>query len=80
MTGIAVEGVPEALGRLSGSGDLVELPLGPRRTVRVLAEFAADLEDRVLRALGRLHAARPRQTAIPGPTWSRPCPTSRGTR
>ena len=40
-------------------------PVGPRRTVRVLAEFAADLEDRVLRALGRLHAARPRQSAIP---------------
>jgi selenocysteine-specific elongation factor len=31
----------------------------------VLAGFAADLEDRVLRALIRLHAARPRQAAIP---------------
>ena len=31
----------------------------------MLAEFAAELEDRVLRALGRLHAARPRQSAIP---------------
>ena len=50
---------------MSDAGRLVELPLGPRRTVRVLAEFAADLEDRVLRALARLHAARPRQSAIP---------------
>jgi selenocysteine-specific elongation factor len=65
MAGIAVDATPEALGRLSGSGALIEMPLGPRRTVRVLAEFAADLEDRVLRALGRLHAARPRQAAIP---------------
>ena len=46
-------------------GALVEVPVGPRRSVRVLAEFVADLEDRVLRALGRLHAARPRQSAIP---------------
>jgi selenocysteine-specific elongation factor len=33
--------------------------------VRILAEFVGDLEDRVLRALGRLHAARPRLSAIP---------------
>ena len=33
--------------------------------MRILAEFVADLEDRVLRALGRLHAARPRHSAIP---------------
>ena len=51
--------------RLTASGALVELPVGPRRSVRVPAEFAADLEDRALRALGRLHAARPRQSAIP---------------
>ena len=31
----------------------------------MLVEFAADLEDRILRALGRLHAAHPRQSAIP---------------
>ncbi len=49
---------------------------GRRRTVRVLGEFAAELEDRVLRALGRLHAAHPRHSAIPraqlaaaSPTW-----------
>ena len=49
----------------TGAEALVELPVGPRRTVRVLGEYAADLEDRVLRAVGRLHAARPRQSAIP---------------
>ena len=47
-------------------GRLVDrFQVGPRRTVRVLAEYAADLEDRALRALGRLHAARPRHSAIP---------------
>jgi selenocysteine-specific elongation factor len=65
MTGLAEPEVPAMLGRLRDAGALVELPVGPRRSIPVLAEFAADLEDRVLRALGRLHAARPRQSAIP---------------
>lgn len=51
--------------RLAAAGGLVELPVGPRRTVRVLVEVARALEDRTLQALGRLHAARPRQSAIP---------------
>ncbi len=50
--------------RLADSGALVELAAGPRRTIRVLAEVASELDDRLLRALGRLHDARPRQTAI----------------
>ncbi len=50
---------------LAEADALVELPIGPRRTVRVLGEFATELEDRVLRAIGRLHAAHPRQSAIP---------------
>ena len=50
---------------LAASDALVELPVGPRRTVRVLGEYAADLEDRVLRAIARLHAAHPRHSAIP---------------
>ncbi len=65
LTGLAIDEVESGLGTLMESGALVELPLGPRRGVRVLVEFADDLEDRVLRALGRLHAARPRQSAIP---------------
>jgi selenocysteine-specific elongation factor len=65
MTGLAVAEILALLGRLRAEGGVVELPLGPRRTVPVLAEFAAELEDRVRRALGRLHAARPRQSAIP---------------
>ena len=53
------------LDQLTASGALVDLPIGPRRSLRILAEFVADLEDRVLRALGRLHEARPRLSAIP---------------
>ena len=64
-TGLAGGELESALAALTASGALVDLPVGPRRTVRVLAEYAADLEERALRALGRLHAARPRHSAIP---------------
>jgi selenocysteine-specific elongation factor len=62
--GLALGEVPRAVGRLSASGGLVELPLGPRRSVWVPTQTAAELEDRVTRALGRLHAARPRQASV----------------
>jgi selenocysteine-specific elongation factor len=65
LTGLPLDQIPAALDRLTASGALVEVPVGPRRSVRILAEFVADLEDRVLRALGRLHAARPRLSAVP---------------
>lgn len=63
-TGIALGELTGALERLAAAGALVELPLGPRRSVRVLADVASALEDRLLRALARLHAEQPRQTAI----------------
>ena len=65
LTGLAVNQIDAGLSALANSGALVELPLGPRRSLRVLTDFVADLEDRVLRALGRLHAAHPRHSAIP---------------
>ncbi len=65
MTGLDESRLHDALAVLAASGGLIELPLGPRRTVRVLAEYASELEDRVLRALRRLHESRPRQSAIP---------------
>jgi selenocysteine-specific elongation factor len=65
LTGLSVDQVEASVSTLASSGALVELPLGPRRTVRVLGEFAGELEDRVLRALSRLHEAHPRQSAIP---------------
>jgi selenocysteine-specific elongation factor len=65
LSGLPIERIPSALDELVASGALIEIPIGPKRSVRILAEVVADLDDRVIRALGRLHAARPRQAAIP---------------
>ena len=65
LTGLSGREVSATLAALTTSGALVDLPAGPRRTLRVLAEYAADLEERALRALARLHAAHPRHSAIP---------------
>ncbi len=63
--GLPIDEVPRWLDQLAATEELIDVPVGPRRTVRILAEFVTDLEDRVLRALGRLHQARPRLSAIP---------------
>lgn len=65
LAGLPRDSVADVLAGLSAAGELVTLQVGPRRSVRVVAAFAAELDDRVLRALGRLHEARPRQSAIP---------------
>ena len=65
QTGVPIDQVSSVLDQLTATGALVDVPVGPRRSLRILAEFVVDLEDRVLRALGRLHAARPRLSAIP---------------
>ncbi len=59
--GLGIAHIDPALAAL----ELVDVPTGPRRTVRLLASVVATLEDRVVRALARLHAAKPRQAAIP---------------
>jgi selenocysteine-specific elongation factor len=65
ITGLNGPQIASSLASLTASGALVDLPVGPRRTVRVLDESVAALEDRVLRALARLHEAHPRQSTIP---------------
>ncbi|MGA8347764.1 MAG: SelB C-terminal domain-containing protein, partial [Isosphaeraceae bacterium] len=65
QTGLPIDQVSPVLDQLTETGALVDVPVGPRRSLRILAEFVVDLEDRVLRALGRLHEARPRLSAIP---------------
>ena len=65
LTGLSVDFIGKGLESLSKAGKLIEVPIGPRRFVRILPDVVADLEDRVLRALGRLHAAKPRLSAIP---------------
>jgi selenocysteine-specific elongation factor len=63
-SGVPVSGVAQAVDGLEASGALVGLPIGPRRTVRVLAEVASELEGRVLRTIARLHEASPRFSSI----------------
>jgi selenocysteine-specific elongation factor len=65
LSGIAVDCISPGLDQLTESGALVDLAIGPRRSVQILAPFVSDLEERVLRALGRLHMASPRLSAIP---------------
>ncbi|MDB5351164.1 MAG: selB [Planctomycetota bacterium] len=62
--GVPIAEVPAEVAHLTARGSLVELPIGPRRTVRVVADVAIELEGRVLRAIGRLHAAHPRHSAV----------------
>ena len=48
---------------------------GPGARSACWPSIAAELEDRVLRAIGRLHAAHPRHSAIPASTSPPRCPT-----
>lgn len=64
-SGLARDRVVELVATLAESGQLIELPLGPRRSIRLAADVVAALEERVQRALGRLHDARPRQSTVP---------------
>ena len=63
-SGVAEVEVTRVVGDLAAAGHLVEIALGPRRATHLVTETVHDLEDRVLRTLGRLHAASPRQAAI----------------
>ena len=64
LTGLSRVELAQAGAALEADGRVVALGSG-KRPARLLAEVAADLEDRVIRALRRLHEARPRQSAIP---------------
>ena len=63
-SGVPIAEVGRAVEGLGASGALVSLPLGPRRTARVLAEVVEGLEGRVLRAIARLHEASPRSSSV----------------
>jgi selenocysteine-specific elongation factor len=64
-TGIPLRDVSAAVAELAESGALVEIPVAARKTIHIVTEAAQALEDRVLRALARLHESKPRQTMIP---------------
>ena len=53
-----------ALESLRNAGRLDALRVGHGRLVEFPSGLVAELEDRILRALGRLHAARPRHSAV----------------
>ena len=79
LTGLAVNEVESGLAALMHSGALVELPLGPRRSVRVLSDFAEDLEDRVLRAWAACMRPIRDIRRSHGPISRRPSPIWRAT-
>lgn len=64
-SGVAPELIGQYVAELRTSGALIDLAIGQRRTVSLLAEAVGELEDRVLRALSRLHEAHPRHASIP---------------
>ena len=80
LTGLRSADVETSLASLSAASALVDLPVGPRRTIRVLDESVAALEDRLLRALARLHDAHPRQSTIPRQGSRQLSPTSTASR
>ncbi|HEU5115658.1 MAG TPA: selenocysteine-specific translation elongation factor, partial [Isosphaeraceae bacterium] len=63
-TALPLKEVQSTLASLRSDGSLGELSVGPRRRALLAASTVETLEGRVLRALGRLHDARPRQSAI----------------
>ncbi len=62
--GVVDDEVPKLVADLTAAGGLIEVHIGPRRTSLVVAEAVHDVEDRIRRALTRLHAASPRQSSI----------------
>ncbi|CAN5801878.1 selenocysteine-specific translation elongation factor [soil metagenome] len=63
-TGLPPETLRTVLDELAEAGALIELPIGSRRSIRLLSEVIEDLEDRLIRAVGRLHLERPRASAV----------------
>jgi selenocysteine-specific elongation factor len=64
-SGVPLGEIGGLLERLKAAKSIVEVATGLRRRALLPATVVADLEDRVVRALARLHAASPRLSAIP---------------
>ncbi len=63
--------VESVLERLDGDGRTVVLGAGPRHERRVHRDFYREARQRIVKALRRLHAESPLETAIPMPTLVR---------
>jgi selenocysteine-specific elongation factor len=53
-----------AMNQLMEIGALIDLPIGSRRSILISTEYLGSLEDRVLRALGKLHERSPRSSFV----------------
>ncbi|MEW4570340.1 selenocysteine-specific translation elongation factor [Tautonia sp. JC769] len=62
--GLAPDEVDRVAAEARASGELVDLPVGPRRTIRIVRSHLETLEDRVVRAVGRLHERNPRLSSV----------------
>jgi selenocysteine-specific elongation factor len=63
-SGVPISQLGSIIEALRVEKSLVSVPIGPRRSAMVLAEVVEALEDRVLRAIARLHEATPRFSSI----------------
>jgi len=57
----------ELIDAMTDAGDLVSVAAGQGRTLRVHRDVLADLEDRICRALRRMHDRSPLEPAVPRP-------------
>ncbi len=62
--GLAPEEVDRVVAEARASGELIDLPVGPRRTIRIVRSHLETLEDRVVKAVGRLHERNPRLSRV----------------
>lgn len=62
--GLVPEEVARIVAEAKSRGDLIDLPIGPRRSIRVVRSYLDELEDRVIRAVERLHSRNPRLSTV----------------
>ncbi len=63
--GVPISDVPARLSELLATAEVVRISVGHGRTLRLARPIVDAFEDRILRALDRLHQRNPRQSAIP---------------
>lgn len=67
ITGLGRDEIARRFDTVKSEGGLIELPSGGHRTVWMTASAVSTIEERLARALARLHEAAPRQSSIPLP-------------
>ena len=67
ITGLGRDEIDRQCDGVRSGGGLIELPSGGHRTVWMTASAVSTIEERLARALTKLHEAAPRQSSIPLP-------------